>query len=98
MDYSRKDLERARDYLNRYMPEDTEIAQLIAAVRRETIEECAHLVRNHSGAGPTILALLDEPKAETLCKVCGSWERSDQHHRTYLADHHAFKPEEPGHG
>jgi hypothetical protein len=31
-------------------------------------------------------------EVEPLCKVCGAWERADQHHRTYLADHHTFVP------
>jgi len=39
-------------------------------------------------------------KPAPLCKVCGAWEPSQQHHRTYLADHHAFVPaeSEAGHG
>jgi len=43
MTYSAKDLERARVFLNHYLPDDTDVAQLIADVRREALEEAAKL-------------------------------------------------------
>ena len=44
MTYSVKDLERARVFLNHYSPDDTDVAQLIATVRREALEEAAKAV------------------------------------------------------
>jgi hypothetical protein len=41
MTYSAKDLERARVFLNHYLPDDADVAQLIATVRLEALEEAA---------------------------------------------------------
>jgi hypothetical protein len=74
MSYSAKDLERSRRWAReRALYHDQGIAELIATVRRETVEECIAEVRKRLSAGSAIedalRALLDEPKA---CSRCGA--------------------------
>lgn len=104
MNYSDKDLERAKAFLSEHKDSSYhldhsahEMADLIADVRRETVEECLRIAdRSWAHDVPRrIRALLDEPKAEPGCKVCGSTLGLGPHMQFF---NHAFEPEEPGHG
>jgi Tfp pilus assembly protein PilO len=55
MSYTPKDLERARVFLNHYLPDDTDVAQLIADVRREALEEAAEFAEQYIGAHPALV-------------------------------------------